>query len=200
MKLKDELPVDHHLATVYRYGAGFCGLVLLVFAGLGYADALSPFATAGDTIAGMTTNVALSTISAVVGLALLAGAAIGGNFASTLNMTVGALFVLSGFAHIFVLDRPANILDFGMTNVIFSFVMGLIIATFGMYGRVSSKLSHDNPYWQRRHPKQAAREREAAAALPDTGRQRHLLPATQSPEGTGDGRAPEWRPPTRGKR
>ncbi|MFE5190763.1 DUF4383 domain-containing protein [Streptomyces sp. NPDC056628] len=200
MKLKDELPVDHHLASVYRYGAGFCGVVLLVFAGLGFADALSPFDTAGDTIVGMTTNVALSVISTVVGLALLAGAVVGGNFASVLNMTVGALFVLSGFAHVFVLDRPANILDFGMTNVIFSFVMGLIIATFGMYGRVSSKLSHDNPYWQLRHPKQAAREREAAAALPDPGWERHLLPATQSPEGTGDGRTPEWRPPTRGKR
>ncbi|MFD7692844.1 DUF4383 domain-containing protein [Streptomyces sp. NPDC059805] len=194
MKLKDELPVDHHLATVYRYGAGFCGVVLLVFAGLGFADALSPFDTAGDTIAGMTTNVALSAISAVVGFALLGGAVIGGNFASTLNMTVGALFVLSGFAHVFVLDRPANILDFGMTNVIFSFVMGLIIATFGMYGRVSSKLSHDNPYWQRRHPEQAAREHEAAATLPVSGRERHLLPVTQG-EGTGEGGGARPPPP-----
>ncbi|MFE0677340.1 DUF4383 domain-containing protein [Streptomyces sp. NPDC058867] len=166
MKLRDELPVDHHLATVYRYGAGFCGLVLLTFACLGFADALSPFDTSGDTIAGMTTNVALSVVSAVVGVALLAGAVIGGNFASTLNMVVGTLFVLSGFAHLFVLDRPANFLDFGMTNVIFSFVMGLLIATFGMYGRVSSKLPPDNPYWQRRHPEQAARRPRPATALP----------------------------------
>ncbi|WP_328908221.1 DUF4383 domain-containing protein [Streptomyces sp. NBC_00234] len=158
MKLQDELPVDHHLARVYRYGAAFCGVVLLVFGCLGFADALSPFDTAGDRIAGMTTNVALSVLSTVVGLALIAGAVVGGNVASTLNMAVGALFLLSGFAHIFVLGRPANVLDFGMTNVIFSFVMGLIILTFGMYGRVSSKLSHDNPYWQRRHPQQAAHE------------------------------------------
>ncbi|MFE1248284.1 DUF4383 domain-containing protein [Streptomyces sp. NPDC058735] len=187
MKLRDELPVDHHLATVYRYGAGFCGLVLLVFAALGFADALSPFNTSG-TIAGMTTNVALSVISAVVGLALLVGAAIGGNFASTLNMTVGTLFVLSGFAHIFVLDRPANILDFGMTNVIFSFVMGLVIATFGMYGRVSSKLSHDNPYWQRRHPEQAAREREAPAALSGPPGAAPALPGTTAGGGASGGR------------
>ncbi|MFF4981760.1 DUF4383 domain-containing protein [Streptomyces sp. NPDC001046] len=170
MKLRDELPVDHHLATVYRYGAGFCGLVLLVFAALGFADALSPFNTSGDTIAGMTTNVALSVISTVVGLALLGGAVIGGNFASTLNMTVGALFVLSGFVHIFLLDRPANILDFGMTNVIFSFVMGLVIATFGMYGRVSSRLAPDNPYYRRRHPERA---------VPDT---RALGPAADRPQ------------------
>ncbi|MCZ7415862.1 DUF4383 domain-containing protein [Streptomyces sp. WMMC897] len=169
MKLQNELPVDHHLATVYRYGAAFCGLVLLVFAGLGFADALSSFETSGDTIAGMTTNVALSVISTVVGFALLVGAAVGGNFASTLNMVVGGLFVLSGLAHIFILDTSANVLDFGMTNVIFSFVMGLLIATFGMYGRVSSKLSPDNPYWRRRHAEAAVRARAAviqAAAEP----------------------------------
>ncbi|WP_028799898.1 DUF4383 domain-containing protein [Streptomyces sp. 142MFCol3.1] len=195
MKLQDELPVDHHLATVYRYGAGFCGLVLLTFAGLGFADALSPFATAGQTIAGMTTNVALSLISTVVGVALLAGAVVGGNFASTLNMVVGALFVLSGFAHIFVLDKPANVLGFGMTNVIFSFVMGLIIATFGMYGRVSSKLSHDNPYWQSRHPRQAEWERrtahgQAAAALPAAERGVRALPGATAVGAAGRRRTP----------
>ncbi|MFD9258207.1 DUF4383 domain-containing protein [Streptomyces sp. NPDC059538] len=166
MKLSDELPVDHHLATVYRYGALLCGLILLAFGILGFADALRPFDTRGDTIAGMTTNTTLSVISVVVGLALAAGAFIGGNFASTLNITVGALFLLSGFAHIFVLDKDANVLGFGMTNVMFSFVMGLIIMTFGMYGRVSSKLSHDNPYWQRRHHGHASgRSAHARTAL-----------------------------------
>ncbi|MEU5226467.1 DUF4383 domain-containing protein [Streptomyces toyocaensis] len=184
MKLRDELPVDHHLATVYRYGAAFCGLVLLTFACLGFADALSPFDTSGDTIAGMTSNVTLSVISTVVGCALLVGAVIGGNFASNLNMTIGGLFVLSGFAHTFLLDRSANILDFGMTNVIFSFVMGLLIATFGMYGRVSSRLPRDNPYWRRRH---AGRTADGARALapPDAE-----PPALSGGEGRGprDGR------------
>ncbi|MFB7831067.1 DUF4383 domain-containing protein [Streptomyces sp. NPDC056056] len=156
MKLQDELPVDHHLATVYRAGAALCGCILLVFGGLGFASALSAFDTSGDHIAGMTSNTSLSVISVVVGLSLLAGAAVGGNFASSLNILVGGLFLLSGFYHLFVLDRPANFLGFGMTNVVFSFVMGLLIITFGMYGRVSSKLSHDNPYWRRRHPQEAA--------------------------------------------
>lgn len=158
MKLSDELPVDHQLTTVYRYGAALCGLTLLVFGVLGFADELSPFNTHGHHIAGMSTNGLLSVISVVVGLALIVGGIVGGNFASTLNMVVGTLFLLSGFVHIFILDRPANILDFGMTNVLFSFVMGLIILTFGMYGRVSSKLPHDNPYWRRRHAREAARE------------------------------------------
>lgn len=162
MRLSDELPVDHRLATVYRYGAAFCGLTLLVFGVLGFADELKPFDTSGQHIAGMSSNGVLSLISVVVGLALIGGAVVGGNFASTLNMVVGVLFLLSGFVHIFILDRSANILDFGMTNVLFSFVMGLVVLTFGMYGRVSGTLPHDNPYWRRRHAREAARESLAA--------------------------------------
>ncbi|MFI9152570.1 DUF4383 domain-containing protein [Streptomyces sp. NPDC053367] len=162
MRFRDELPVDHRLASVYRYGAGLCGVVLLVFGCLGFADRLSPFDTDGTRIAGLSTNGVLSLVSVVVSLVLIGGAVVGGNFASTLNMTVGVLFVLSGFFHLFVLDRPANVLDFGMANVLFSFGMGLLVACFGMYGRVSGGLPHDNPYWRRRHPRQAARESLAA--------------------------------------
>ncbi|MGW2788135.1 DUF4383 domain-containing protein [Streptomyces populi] len=176
MRLQDELPVDHHLAVVYRWGAVFCGAVLLVFGSLGFADELSPFNTEGQSIAGMSTNGALSLISVLVGLALIIGGSIGGNIASTLNMAVGILFLLSGFIHVFILDRPANILDFGMTNVVFSFVMGLVILTFGMYGRVSSRLPHDNPYWRRRHPRKAAEESLA--------RRRQPVPTEALPTGT----------------
>ncbi|MFJ2434715.1 DUF4383 domain-containing protein [Streptomyces anulatus] len=162
MKLSDELPVDHRLAKVYRIGSGLCGTILLAFGILGFTSRLSFFDTSGDHIAGLSTNGLLSLISVVVGGLLIAGAAVGGNFASNLNMTIGALFLLSGFGHLFVLDRSANILDFGMPNVVFSFVMGLLILTFGMYGRVTGGLPHDNPYWRRRHPEQA--DHEAAAA------------------------------------
>ena len=96
MRLRDELPVDHRLARVYRYGAGLCGVILLVFGCLGFADQLTPFDTDGTRISGMSTNGVLSLISVVVGLALVGGALVGGNFASTLNMTVGALFLLAG--------------------------------------------------------------------------------------------------------
>ncbi|MFD8667766.1 DUF4383 domain-containing protein [Streptomyces microflavus] len=170
MKLSDELPVDHRLAAVYRIGAGLCGAILLVFGILGFTNQLGFFDTSGTHVAGLSTNGLLSLISVVVGLVLIAGAVIGGNVASMVNMTVGSLFILSGFVHIFILDKGANVLDFGMSNVIFSFVMGLLILTFGMYGRVSGGLPHDNPYWRSRHPEEAAREdrarRGAAAGEP----------------------------------
>ncbi|GJF33283.1 hypothetical protein KNE206_59830 [Kitasatospora sp. NE20-6] len=160
MDLRDELPVDHRLAQVYRIGAGLCGAVLLVFGCLGLADGLSFFSTSGEQVAGLSSNGLLSLISVVFAVVLIAGAVIGGNTASTVNIAVGVLFVLSGFVNLALLDSDANLLAFRIPNVIFSFVMGFVIATFGMYGRVSSKLPHDNPYWRTRH---AGTEHAAAA-------------------------------------
>ncbi|GAA4689307.1 hypothetical protein GCM10023347_51530 [Streptomyces chumphonensis] len=182
MRLQDELPVDHRLAVVYRYGAALSGLILLVFGILGFADRLAFFDTDGTRVAGLSSNGLLSLISVVFGVLLIVGAVVGGNFASTLNMTVGALFLLSGFVHLAILERSVNILAFRMPNVIFSFVMGLLILTFGMYGRVSGGLPHDNPYWKRRHPERAdARpSRPTAGALTAGGPSRAATEAAPS--------------------
>ncbi|MFD0277082.1 DUF4383 domain-containing protein [Kitasatospora sp. NPDC127111] len=151
MKLQDELPVDHRLVTVWRIGAGLGGVFLIVFGCLGLSGHPGFLSTSGDEVAGLSTNGALSILSIVMGGVLVLGAVIGGNFAANVNMAVGVLFVLSGFYGLTVLGRPdANILNFRMSNVLFAFVFGLVITTFGMYGRVSSHLPHDNPYWRKR--------------------------------------------------
>ncbi|CAN3980571.1 DUF4383 domain-containing protein [Kitasatospora purpeofusca] len=151
MKLQDELPVDHKLVLVWRIGAGLGGVFLIVFGCLGLADHPGFLSTEGNDIAGMSTNGALSVLSIVMGGVLVVAAVIGGNVAANVNMAVGVLFVLSGFYGLTVLGRPdANILNFGIHNVIFAFAFGVVITTFGMYGRVSSHLPHDNPYWRRR--------------------------------------------------
>ncbi|WP_221357634.1 DUF4383 domain-containing protein [Streptomyces beigongshangae] len=165
--LDEHLPVDHRLSRFYRIGAGVMGLVLLVFGILGLIDKIGFFDTRGDTVAGLNTNGALSVLSICVGLLLFAGMVIGGNIASTLNMVLGVLFILSGFVNLALLDRDLNILAFRIPNVLFSFVVGVLLMFFGMYGRVGSALPHDNPYWRSRHPEQAAREerKEAGAGL-----------------------------------
>ncbi|MFG2820862.1 DUF4383 domain-containing protein [Kitasatospora sp. NPDC048365] len=152
MDFRDELPVDHRLARVYRVGAGLCGVVLLVFGCLGLADGLAFFSTTGQDVAGLSSNGLLSLISIVTAAVLIGGAVVGGNAASTINIVVGGLFVLSGFVNLALLDSGANVLAFRIPNVVFSFVMGLVVATFGMYGRVSGRLPLDNPYYRHRHP------------------------------------------------
>ncbi|NGN69828.1 DUF4383 domain-containing protein [Streptomyces sp. A7024] len=164
-KLDEHLPQDHALSTVYRAGAGVAGLGLLVFGVLGLFNRVWFFSREGDTTMGLNTNGALSTLSIAVGLLLLYGAYRGGNFASTLNMVLGAAFLLSGFANLAVMETSWNILAFRMPNVIFSFIVGLLLLTFGMYGRVSGGLPHDNPYWRTRNPERAlAEDREHTRA------------------------------------
>ncbi len=151
VRLDEHLPVDHRLSRVYRVGAGFFGVFLLVFGVLGLLDRIGFFSTGGDTALGLNTNGALSTLSIMIGVVLLTGAVIGGNLASTLNMVTGVAFIVSGFVNLALLESDYNFLAFELQNVLFSFVVGVLLMTFGMYGRVSATLPHDNPYWRARH-------------------------------------------------
>ncbi|WP_432071546.1 DUF4383 domain-containing protein [Streptomyces wuyuanensis] len=175
--LDEHLPVDHKLNQVYRYGAGLMGLILLAFGILGLTHNIGFFDTGNETVGGLNINGALSVLSICVGLLLFVGMVIGGNFASTLNMVLGVLFIVSGFVNLGLLDTGANFLNFRIQNVLFSFVVGVMLMWFGMYGRVSSTLPHDNPYWKARHPDEAAMEEQARAermrarGLPEAGRQ-----------------------------
>jgi hypothetical protein len=145
------MPEDHRLSRVYRFGGGLIGAVLLVFGVLGFFDQLAFFDTEGDRVAGLSTNAVLSTISVVVGVVLIAGAVIGANTAANLNSVVGVLFLVSGFANMCVLRTSWNVLNFSMANVIFSFVVGIVLLMFGFYGRVSGGLPADNPHYRARH-------------------------------------------------
>lgn len=175
-RLNEELPVDHRLSRVYRIGAGLMGLVLLAFGIFGLIDRIGIFDTGGDTVAGLNTNGALSILSICVGLLLFGGMLVGGNKASTLNMTIGVLFIASGFVNLALLDTGLNFLAFEMPNVLFSFIVGLMLMFFGMYGRVSGGLPHDNPYWRARHPEEAAREDRARSDRP------RLMPGSTRPQ------------------
>ncbi len=181
IKLDEHLPVDHRLSRVYRIGAGLMGLVLVAFGILGLINRVGFFDIGGHTVAGLNTNGTLSVLSIVIGLLLFVGMVIGGNFASSLNMVLGLLFLLSGFVNLALLETPFNFLAFRLQNVLFSFVVGLLLMWFGMYGRVSGGLPHDNPYWLARHPEQAEREARARELIAARGR---------AAEQTGAGAAP----------
>ncbi|WP_031082539.1 DUF4383 domain-containing protein, partial [Streptomyces sp. NRRL WC-3549] len=134
IRFDEQLPVDHRLGQVYRIGAGLMGLVLVAFGILGLIDRIGFFDTGGDTVAGLNTNGTLSVLSICIGLLLFGGMVIGGNVASTLNMALGIAFVVSGFVNLALLGTGMNFLAFHMQNVIFSFAVGLLLMTFGMYG------------------------------------------------------------------
>ncbi|MEC4016193.1 DUF4383 domain-containing protein [Streptomyces sp. H27-D2] len=178
------MPVDHRLSRVYRVGAGLMGLVLLAFGVLGLIGHVGFFDTGGDTVTGLNTNGALSVLSIVVGLLLFGGMVVGGNFASTLNIVLGLAFILSGFVNLALLETSYNFLAFEIQNVLFSFVVGVMLMFFGMYGRVSATLPHDNPYWRARHPERADAEQRALGRVGRVSRTRLVSP----PDGRSSGR------------
>ena len=161
VQLQENLPADHRLRQVYRWGSILSAVVLLVFGAMGLLDDIPFFGTRGQHVMGMSSNGLLSVASIVVAVFLLVAARVGGSLASTANMVMGGVFIVAGLLGLAVMDTTANFLAFGLPNVFFSFVVGLIMMTFGMYGRVNLYLPYDNPYYQARHPEVAERVQRA---------------------------------------
>lgn len=165
MDLDTTRRADRRLDLVYRIGAGFTGLVLVGFGSAGMMIRLPLFDTQGEVIAGLSTNGALSFLSIAIGSLLVGAAILGGKFASTVCIVVGAAFIASGIVNLILMSTDFNILAFSMPNVIFSYAVGLMVLTFGMYGRFSGHLPEDNPFHRHRHPEAEA----AGAGTAETG-------------------------------
>ena len=127
-------------------GAGLC-----IFGVLGFVDRLEFLALRGKVILGLASNGLLSMISLIVGGVLIGAALRGGRISSTITVAIGLLFLLSGLVNLAVLDTELNLLAFRMSNVIFSFIAGMLLLFLGAYGRFSGGLSADNPYYRHRH-------------------------------------------------
>lgn len=156
MKLDEHLPLDHHLGQVYRFGAGLIGSFLLAFGIAGLVRAPDPISRTGILVFGLSTDGLLSGISVLVGLILVVAAWIGGNVASVTNIVFGLLFLLNGAQGLALLRTSLNVMAFDVRNVIFSYLVGLALLLFGIYGRVSGGLTPENPYQRAR--RQASRE------------------------------------------
>lgn len=135
--------------------------------------------------------------------AVLLGAGVrGGRFASTTAVVVGALFFLSGTANVLVLDSAFNVLAFRMSNVVFSLVVGAVLALCGVYGRIGTGTTAvAGPDRDQRTPvdgddvaatRELADAERAVAAGGGTPRQRTMVSEVAVHRDTGDRRA-AWR-------
>lgn len=139
-------PAPHRVHTVHRVGAGALGGFLVLFGLTGVTRAAAFVGTTGPVVMGLTTNGLLATISVVVGATLVASALRGGPTASTVAVVVGGLFLLSGLGNALVLGSPMNMLAFGLSNVVFSVVVGTALLLLGAYGRFTGGLPATSPY------------------------------------------------------
>lgn len=144
-RAQDRSATAVRIDRVHRGGAAALGGFLWVFAILGLVHQLSFLSTNGR-IFGLSTNGALSTISLVVGAVLLGSAVRGGHTASTVTASIGVLFLISGLVHLSIIHTPANVLSFGLPNVFFSLVAGVVLLGIGAYGRLTGAKPPGNPY------------------------------------------------------
>ena len=87
-------------------------------------------------VLGVRTNLGFALLSLVAGAGLLLSTAIGRNLDYLTNIVGGIAFMAVGMLMLSLLRTDANILGFTVTNCVVSFVLGCIVFTAGLYGRV----------------------------------------------------------------
>jgi hypothetical protein len=158
------LAPTHRVVVVHRVGAVVVAVAIAAFGVLGFVGGLGFFDTRGAAVVGLSSNGLLSTISVITAVLLVLAAVRGGRFSSTVMIVVGALFIVSAFANLGVMNTPYNFLAFRWPNVIFSIVAGLVLLFLGGYGRLSAGLPADNPYRTEHAPEDADQDDPHAVA------------------------------------
>ena len=132
-----DLPEDHRLRRPYRAAVAVIGVVLLVFGVMGFFAGNGLLTQHGESVLGLGSNGLLSVLSVVAGVVLLTGVVVDGNVDAYVNTLAGGIFMGAGLASMAFLRTSYNYLGFTIWNVIFSFVVGMILFAAGLYGRVS---------------------------------------------------------------
>lgn len=139
----DHLPINHPLRPLWRGLAFLAGVYILVFGVLGFIQAqnagLDWFAQAGlPSVMFLKANPAFSLMSIIVGAIVVVGSLIGRNIDRWINLLAGTVFLLAGMGMMLLLRTDVNFFGFTMSACIASFILGLVMLTAGLYGRVGT--------------------------------------------------------------
>jgi hypothetical protein len=134
------LPVNHPLRPLYRALVGVVSgyMLLLGIVGFFQTRGTPMFAETNlPWVLGVRTNLAFALLSLVAGAGLLLTTLVGRNLEYLVNIVGGSALMAVGMLMLSVLRTDANVLGFTVTNCIVSFVLGCIVFTAGLYGRVA---------------------------------------------------------------
>ena len=177
--MASHIPVNHRLQPFYRFLAALAGLYVLVFGIVGVVrtSGSSFFDQTSDTSAlGLRSNLAFAILSIVVGLIVFGAAVVGRNVDHFVNIVAGLVFLLAGMLMMTLLQTNANFLNFQISTCIVSFVIGIVLFTAGLYGKVGTaedvdrqerhRLHHEHDtsrMWEERPAQSASANRPASA-------------------------------------
>ncbi|SBT51661.1 DUF4383 domain-containing protein [Micromonospora auratinigra] len=147
-------PVNHPARPLYRVLSGLIGLYILVFGVFGVVETWGDglFGRDGTYALGLRTNLAFSLVSVIFGAFLLVGASRRDNLGHYMNLTAGAVFLITGILMMSVLQTSANFLNFSMSTVIVSLLFGLILLATGLYDKVGTDEHAADERRRREHP------------------------------------------------
>lgn len=143
--MPSHFPINHRLQPIYRFLAALAGAYVLAFGIAGVIrTAGKPFFDQVDNteVLGLRSNIAFAILSIVAGVIVLGGALVGGNIDHFINLAAGLVFLVAGFLMMTLLQTNANFLNFKMATCIVSFVIGIVLFTAGLYGRVGADADH----------------------------------------------------------
>jgi uncharacterized protein DUF4383 len=135
------IPVNHPLRGFYRFLATLTGLYVLAFGVIGFAETTGTPTFSQDHlhwVLGLRTNLAFAELSVVAGAIIVVAAVIGRNIDRFVNVGGGLLFMAAGMAMLILLRTDANFLGFSMANCVVSFLIGTVLFSAGLYGKVGS--------------------------------------------------------------
>jgi len=135
------LPINHPLRPLYRALAVLTGLFVLVFGIVGYFTTKSDALFEQDQVErvfGLRTNLAFALLSIVAGILLLVATAIGRNVDKWAYLLGSIVFLAVGMIALGLLRTDLNYLAFSMSNVVVSFIIGMVLFAAAMYGKSGS--------------------------------------------------------------
>ena len=147
-------PINHPARPFYRALSGLIGLYILAFGVWGTVSNWGEplFARDGSWALGLRTNLAFALVSVIFGAVLIVGASRRGNLGHYMNLTAGAVFLVTSILMMSFLQTPANFLNFSMSTVVVSMIFGLILLGTGLYDKVGPPEHADAERERRYHP------------------------------------------------
>ena len=132
-------PVNHPLRPIYRALGGLVGVYLVVFgvAGLTVTAADGLFGNGGHRVLGQGTNLFWSIVSLLLGLIVLISAVLGRNLDTEVDRFAGWGLLVVGSYELAVGRTDASLLDFTISTVVVTYLVGLVLIMTGLYSKTA---------------------------------------------------------------
>ncbi|MFB9358798.1 DUF4383 domain-containing protein [Actinoplanes nipponensis] len=151
-------PVNHPLRPLYRALGALTGIYLVLFGILGAITTAGDglFGDSDERVLGQGTNLFWSIVTVLIGAIVLVATVLGRNSDTVVDKYFGWGLLVVGSYELAAIRTDANFLDFSVSTVVVTYLIGLVLIMAAYYSKVG-------PSEQTGAPRQA-RERQAQNA------------------------------------